>query len=145
LWEIVDDTEEPPLSNVDLKVKKDYDRRVRKAFSIICCNLVDRQLAHICGFKRPTKAWRRLCNIHETKSLSNVLFIRCKFFTCNMQEDEDMLDHINKVKGLTDQLACLEVPVTNGDVVMTLLENLLVSYVYLIYGFGDKTHGGLDP
>jgi gluconate kinase len=62
--------------------------------------------------------------IHETQSLSNILFIRRKFFTCKMQEGEDLLDHINKVKALADQLACLEVPVRDEDVVMTLLQSL---------------------
>jgi hypothetical protein len=49
-----------------------------------------------------------------------------------MQEGEDLLDHINKVKALTDQLACSEVPVRDEDVVMTLLESLPPSYEYLI-------------
>ena len=42
---------------------------------------------------------------------TNILFIRRKFFTCKMQEGEDVLDHINHVKALADQLACMEVPV----------------------------------
>jgi hypothetical protein len=41
-----------------------------------------------------------------------------------MQEGEDLLDHINKVLALADQLACLEVPVRDEDVVMTLLQSL---------------------
>jgi hypothetical protein len=45
---------------------------------------------------------------------------------------EDLLDHINKVKAIADQLACLEVPVRDLDVVMTLLESLPPSYEYLI-------------
>jgi hypothetical protein len=49
-----------------------------------------------------------------------------------MQEGEDLLDHINKVKALADQLACLEVPVRDEDVVMTSLESLPPSYEYLI-------------
>jgi hypothetical protein len=49
-----------------------------------------------------------------------------------MQEGEDLLDHINKVKALADQLACLEVPMRDEDVVMTLLESLSPSYKYLI-------------
>jgi hypothetical protein len=48
------------------------------------------------------------------------------------EEGEDLLDHINKVKALADQLACLEVPVRDEDVVMTLLESLPPSYEYLI-------------
>jgi gag-polypeptide of LTR copia-type len=74
---------------------------------MIVCNLVDRQLAHVRACKGPAEAWKVLCNIHEAKSLSNTLFIRRKFFTCKMQENEDMLDHINKVKALSDKLACL--------------------------------------
>jgi len=49
-----------------------------------------------------------------------------------MQEDDGKLDHINEVKELVDQLACFEVLVANGDVVMSLFENLLSLYEYLI-------------
>lgn len=54
--------------------------------------------------------------------------------TCKMQECDDFLDHINKVKVFADQLACLEVFVRNKDISMTLLENLPPSYEYLITG-----------
>jgi len=99
---------------------------------IIGINLVDNQLHHIKRCKGAAEPWKTLCNIQETRSLSNILFIRRKFFTCKMQEGEDLLHHINKVKALADQLACLEVPVRDEDVVMTLLENLPPSYEYLI-------------
>ena len=42
-------------------------------------NLCTSKVANTC----PTDAWKTFCNIHETKSLSNILFIRHKFFTCN--------------------------------------------------------------
>lgn len=41
-----------------------------------------------------------LCNIHKTKSLSNILFICSKIFTCEMQKCDDLLGHINQVKAL---------------------------------------------
>ena len=43
-----------------------------------------------------------------------------------------MSDHINKVKALVDQLACLEVPVIDEEIVMTLFESTLTSFEYLI-------------
>ena len=49
-----------------------------------------------------------------------------------MDEGDDILDHINKVKSLADQLTCLEVPIKEGDVVMTLLDSLPPSFVHLI-------------
>ena len=39
---------------------------------------------------------------------------------------------MNKVKALADQLACLEVPVREEDIIMTLLESLPTWYEYLI-------------
>jgi hypothetical protein len=87
---IVNGSEEAPPFDADPKVIKEYQRRVKKAMSTIGINLVDIQLHHIKRCKGLVEAWNTLCNI---------LFIRRKFFTCKMQEGEDLLDHINKVKG----------------------------------------------
>ena len=84
LWDIVDRSEVPSPSNVDPKVLKDYQRHVKKAMFIIGFNLADNQLAHIKNWKGPVEAWKTLCNIHETKNLSNIIFIRCKFSTYKM-------------------------------------------------------------
>jgi gluconate kinase len=48
-----------------------------------------------------------------------------------MQEDDDLVDHVNKVKALTNQLVCLEVPERDEDIVMILLKNLPTSYKFL--------------
>ena len=102
LWDIVDGSEKAPPSDADPKVLKEYQRRVKKAMSIIVLNLADNQLAHVKSCKGPAEAWKILCNIHETKSLSNILFVRRKFFTCKMDEGDDLLDHVNKVIALAD-------------------------------------------
>lgn len=47
---------------------------------------------------------------------------------CKVQENDNLLNHINNVKALTDQLACLKVSVQEEDIVMTLP----TSYEYLI-------------
>lgn len=71
-------------------------------------------------------------NIYKTKILFNILFIRRKLLRYKMQETDNLLDHVNKVKMFTDQLACLEVPVKNKNIVMTLLKSLSASHDYLI-------------
>lgn len=48
-----------------------------------------------------------------------------------MQED-DLLDHVNKIKAFIDQLACLKVFVCKKNIILTLLESILTSYEYLI-------------
>ena len=109
LWDIVDESEGAPPSNADVKNKKAFEKQSKTAFGIITINLVDKEMAHIKHCKGLAEAWKTLCNIHETKSLSNILFFIRKFFTIKMQKADDMLDHINKVKSLVDQLTCLEV------------------------------------
>ncbi len=92
--------------------------------SMIGLNLVDAQLAHIKSCKGPAEAWRVLCNIHETRSLANILFLRRKFFTSKMEEGADLLEHIYNIKALTNQLARLHVPMRKDDIVMTMLDSL---------------------
>jgi hypothetical protein len=103
LCNIVDKSEEPPPSNADPKVLKEYQRCVKKAMFIIGLNLAGNQLAHIKSCKEPAEVWKIICNIYETKSLSNIIFIRRKFFTCKMQEGNDLLIRVNKVKALANQ------------------------------------------
>lgn len=47
LWDIVDKFDNVSPSNMDSKVLKDYQKRVKNVISILGLNLVDNQLAHI--------------------------------------------------------------------------------------------------
>jgi hypothetical protein len=49
-----------------------------------------------------------------------------------MKEDDNLLDHVNKVTTMVDQLAYLEVPMHSVNIIITLLERLCASYKYLI-------------
>ena len=64
--------------------------------------------------------------------MANIFFLRRKFFIIKMEEDDDMLAHINKVKALADELNGADVAINNGDIVVTLLESLPSSYEYLM-------------
>lgn len=93
----------------------------KKVFTITATNLVDEECVHIKRCKRPMEAWRTLCNIHETKNLSNIFLITCKFFTVRMNKGDDMFDHISKVKYLAHHPMCLEVLVKDKDVITIFL------------------------
>ena len=78
---------------------------------MIILNLTNNQLVHIKGCKRAAEVWKTICNIHQTKNLSNIFFIRYKLFKWKMEEGNNFLDHINNIKVLVDQFVCLDVPV----------------------------------
>ncbi len=80
----------------------------------------------------PTSVWEALCRVHEAKTIGNKFFLRRRFFTIKMKEEDDMLVHINTVKALADQLRSIEVNITDEHVYMVLLMSLPPSFDNLI-------------
>ena len=138
LWDLVEGTEIAPSTRSDEKLILAFRKRERTTFRILCTHLVDAQLQYVKSCKGAAEAWKTLHGIHETKGLANILFLRRKFFTIKMQESDDLLQHINKVKTLADQLEALDVAVIEGDIVMTLLESLPSSFENLIMAMETK-------
>ena len=138
LWDLVEGTEIAPPTGSDEKLILAFKKHERTAFRILCTHLVDAQLQHVKSCKGTAEAWKTLRGIHETKGLANILFLKRKFFTIKMQESDDLLQHINKVKTLADQLEALDVTVMEGDIVMTLLESLPSSFENLIVAMETK-------
>lgn len=132
LWEIVCEEEEAPGVEASIKEHKEFKRREKKAFGIIATNLDESNFAHVISCKGAAEAWKTLCNVYESRNLSNVLWSRQKFFTVKMEEGEDLMAHVNKVKALANQLAVIDKPLPEEDVVMTLLSSLPDSYSSLI-------------
>jgi hypothetical protein len=76
LWKIVDESEEAPGEEASSKVRKDYHKREKKALGTIAMNLDEANFMHIISCKRAADAWKILCNIHESRNLSNILWTR---------------------------------------------------------------------
>ncbi|GMF51321.1 unnamed protein product [Phytophthora lilii] len=49
-----------------------------------------------------------------------------------MEEGDDVLEHINKIKTLAEQLDAVNAPVSEDDLVITHLASLSESYQFLI-------------
>ena len=77
-------------------------------------------------------AWSRLEGHHERKSLANKLFLCRRFFTTMMGEGDHVLEHINRLNTLAEQLDTVGGPVSEDDLVITLLACLSESYQFLI-------------
>ncbi|KAG6619088.1 Copia proteinlike [Phytophthora cinnamomi] len=109
-----------------------FKRKSRKALAIICLAMEDSQLPLVRSAKDAHDAWSRLEGHFEKKSLANKLFLRRRFFTTMMAEGDDVLEHINKIKTLAEQLDAVGAPVSEDDLVITLLGSLSESYQFLI-------------
>jgi hypothetical protein len=130
--EIVDEIGETPSLEATMKEKKGFKSREKMALGTIAMNLDETNFTHVISCKGATNAWKTLCNVYESRNLSNVLWWRQKLFTLKMEEGEHLMAHVNKVKALADQLVVVEKPLHKEDVVMTLLASPPDSYYPLI-------------
>uniref|UniRef100_A0AAV1TV20 Uncharacterized protein n=1 Tax=Peronospora matthiolae TaxID=2874970 RepID=A0AAV1TV20_9STRA len=114
--------------------KSTFKRKSRKALAIICLAMEDSQLPLVRSAIGAYDAWSRLEGHYEKKSLANKLFLLRRFFTTMMDEGDDVLKHINKLKSLAEQLDAVGAPVSEDDLVITLLGSLSESYQFLFTG-----------
>ncbi|CAI5984135.1 unnamed protein product [Closterium sp. NIES-64] len=127
LWGFFDGSEvKPPTASTTEHgawVKKD-----KKAFSFLVSKLglqlvpVVSSCIDLEGATR--EAWRRLENIHVTKSLHGKLQARRNFFTVRIKEGERMRAYVNRVEELGERMVELEADVDEKDWIMTLLGGL---------------------
>jgi hypothetical protein len=109
-----------------------YQRKSRKAFAMVCLAMEDSQLPLVRSASGAHDAWSRLEAHFERKTLANKLFMRRRFFTTMMEDGDDVQQHINKLKTLAEQLDAVGAPVSEDDLVITLLGSLNESYQFLI-------------
>ena len=99
----------------------------------------DSQLPLVRSVSGACDAWSRSDDHFEKKSLANKLFLRRRFFTTMMEEGDDVLEHINKLKTLAEQLEAVGAPVCEDDLVITLLGSLSDSYQFLITALESRS------
>uniref|UniRef100_A0AAV1TL77 CCHC-type domain-containing protein n=1 Tax=Peronospora matthiolae TaxID=2874970 RepID=A0AAV1TL77_9STRA len=99
----------------------------------------DSQLPLVRSAENAYDAWSRLEGHYEKKSLANKLFLRRRFFTTTMGEGDDVLEHINKLKTMAEQLDAVGAPVSEDDLVITLLASLSESCQFLITALESRS------
>ena len=138
LWDVVSGEVKPEHLTNPLD-QATYKRKSRKAMAMICLAMEDSQLPLVRSANGAHDAWSRLEGHFEKKSLANKLFLRRRFFTTMMDEGDDVLQHINKIKTLAEQLDAVGAPVSEDDLVITLLASLSESYAFLITALESRS------
>ncbi|KAF1332521.1 reverse transcriptase, partial [Globisporangium splendens] len=138
LWEVV--SGEVKLEHCVTELDQAaFKRKSRKAMATICLAMEDSQLPLVRSASGAHDAWSKLEDHFEKKSLANKLFLRRRFFTTMMEEGDDVLAHINKVKTLAEQLDAVGAPVSEDDLVITLLGSLSEPYQFLITALESRS------
>ncbi|CAI5720381.1 unnamed protein product [Peronospora destructor] len=138
LWEVVSG-EVKAEQCVTALDQATFTRKSRKAMAVICLAMEDSQLPLVRSASGAFDAWSKLVDHFEKKSLANKLFLRRRFFTTIMEEGDDVLSHINKLKTLAEQLEAVGAPVCEDDLVITLLGSLSESCQFLITALESRS------
>ncbi len=87
LWKFVDGSATIPHDKDQIT---DYNEKATKAFALLCEHLTDAQLAHIQYYENVKSVWETLCDVHETKTIENKLFL-WRFFTIKCKKGKTCL------------------------------------------------------
>lgn len=83
------------------------EKRREKAFSVLVLNVSTPHLYLITSCQTPKEVWNMLKGHFERDTLANKLFLKKKYFRCEMKEGESLTEHLKMMKELTDQLGAI--------------------------------------
>ncbi len=72
LWKFVDGSATIPNDEDQIM---DYNEKATRAFALLCEHFADAQLAHIQYCENVKSTWETFCDVHETKTIKNKLFL----------------------------------------------------------------------
>ena len=113
------------------------DMQVQAAATIWLC-LADLVMYHVMDEDSPKEIWDKLASRYMSKSATNKLYLKQKFYGLKMQEGSDLVEHVNAFNQLVTDLARLDVKIEDEDKALLLLVSLPPSYEHLVI---TLTHG----
>ena len=137
LWRMI--TEEDTLpADANAAAQNEFTKRREKAFSMVVLNVSTPQLYLITSCQTPKEAWTTLKGHFERDTLANKLFLKKKYFRCEMKEGNSLTEHLKQMKELTDQLAAIGAVIEEEDQIVTLLGSLPPSYATIVTALETK-------
>ena len=131
LWDIVSGAE--VVANDASPAQKDsFRKRDQKAMSQICLGVMPDVKIYVRSAKTSKEAWDALSNHYEEKTLSKQINAKKQLFNLKLEPGGNMVQHVNRMKTLSDQMQALGDPVSDRDLVMLLFVSLPNSYNTLV-------------
>ena len=131
LWEIVTGTE--VLSDEASEAeKRKFKKDENKALAMICLGISTSLQIYVRSCETAKSAWESLEKHFQQKTLSKKIFYRRKLYSARMKKGQDMTEHINYVKTLSEHLEAIDDAIAEKDLVILLISSLPEEYNFLI-------------
>jgi hypothetical protein len=131
LWKYVDGTAVMPPPSASVKEWDTWHDHNQQALSQIALTVSNSVIGHIRTAVTAQEAWTKICSVYEQKGLAAKVFLRRKLLNLKLNGGTRMQDHINTVRNLSEQLSAIGVPISDGDLAITLLCSLPESYDFV--------------
>ena len=131
LWEIVTGAEvmDDDLSDAE---KRKFKKRENQALAIICLGISTNLQIYVRSSETAQAAWENLEKHFQQKTLSKKIFYRRKLYSARMEKGQNMTEHINYIKTLSEHLEAIDDRIAEKDLVILLISSLPEEYNYLI-------------
>lgn len=133
LWGIVTGTDiEPTGDGVTNEEKRKWRNRQDIAYATISLAVESKQQTYVRHTDSAKDAWNELAARFEKKSLSARIHYRRKLYSMRMIDNENVLEHVEKLRVIAEQLEDIGDPIKESELCIILLSSLPESFDHLI-------------
>jgi len=111
-----------------------------KAYNTLILSLGDKVLQEVSKMTATLEIWKKLDSLYFTKTLSSQLFLKARFFTFRMKDNQKLQDHIDEFNKLCLDLENINVKYDDEDKALVLLHSLPQTYEHFV----DILHHGRE-
>jgi hypothetical protein len=129
-WEIVSGIEAKPVAPATSI--QDWEKRETKAKVLLRMSMKDIIIPHIRECKTSSETWETLKGLYETINTNRVIFLKRKLLSIKMEENENIIDYLSRIKDLKDKLGNIGEEVSSSDLVTVTLNGMLHEYQVFI-------------
>jgi len=94
----------------------------------------DNIILHIKDCKTFKETWDTLKGLYETPNTNQVLFLKSKFISIKMEDNENVNNFFSRIKELKDKQSDIGEKISRTDLVIVMLNGMLEEYNMLIKG-----------
>ena len=145
LNEEADSSKKESDGDSDQDVKKDplAKEKDTRARNLICYSLTNMVLRKVMKETTAIGVWKALEGDYQTKTLPNRIYLKQSFASYKMDENKSIAENLDKFLKLVDDLASLNINVSDEDQAIQILTSLPPQYDSLVhtlnYGNGKET------
>ena len=133
-----------PGEDASDETQRNFNLGAKKAWTHICLAIEPERQLHVRETKTAKEAWDALKKQFARESLLQKVRLRQQYHSCRFHSEDNMLEHISKLRSLHDQLKEMGVEIDDKELAMTLLASLPEDYKPLITALDAVGEGNLS-